>query len=203
MIPVWYHRFEELQRHRRLGREFGGYHADLETICAKMWLDRRTLVQSAASGAEVLFHLLVPAYFRLAIKQPFLFDKGLLPLYIKGQIHHSTKCVWFHLPYVPKQVILQDVGRFWPEEYDIITDFNYMIGFWCAAVACTVAIAFPPLAPFEAYLGGTAGACGLGYMRSWYNVFWYEPNRIKPRILGRPFFVAPASEPSGVDEIAG
>jgi hypothetical protein len=49
--------------------------------------NQQTLVEITKGGANVIFHLLVPSAYSIAITQPFYFDSDLGPLFIKGYLN--------------------------------------------------------------------------------------------------------------------
>jgi hypothetical protein len=62
-----------------------------------MWANRRTLIDTTADGANVVFHLLVPFFEVVAIEDPVVFLESLHPLVIKGELYRGSKLVWFYL----------------------------------------------------------------------------------------------------------
>ncbi|KAM7195071.1 hypothetical protein V8F33_006940 [Rhypophila sp. PSN 637] len=50
------------------------------------------------SGKKQRFHLIVPAYRPMLIKDPLIFPTELYPFTIRGLVHNSRPLVWFDLP---------------------------------------------------------------------------------------------------------
>lgn len=194
----WYPRFEEKRHLQPLGPNFGGYSSDLEALFQMMRANRQTLSENSSDGKKAMFHLLIPAWNAMAIEQPFLIHEEILPLTIKSQTHDNENLVWLHLPEIPAQLTLEDVGRFWPDRYDDSKDVSTIFSCFCGAVACFAGIAataaFPPLAAYEiyfasAYVASIAGGMGTGFKAMGMEMY-YDMNAKTPLVLGRPLFVA-------------
>jgi hypothetical protein len=193
----WYPRFEERQRERSLGPNFGGYSTDLEAICLRMISDRATLIKTKSYGRDAVFHLLIPAYGPIVISQPIAFHSALLPLVVTGQRHRGVDFVWFDLPSRPTDLTLRCVGVLDERESRIvITGLIGMISSWIGFAGCAIASTVcPPCAPVAASLmGGFAQAGVASGIFAWgaggaYNTMYPEV----VRTLGEPIFIPDAS----------
>ena len=194
----WYPTFEERQRERPLGPNFGGYHTDLDTICLRMSSDRATLIRTTSYGHDAIFHLLIPAYGPIVISHPITFHGALFPLIITGQTHRSVNFVWFDLPSIPPGLGLRCVGVLdnevaYPVKYGIAGFMSCWFGAASCAVAATV---FPPCAPAAMSLG--AGFCQAGMMGSWAIAVgggvYVAMTTESIRVLGEPVFIYPEAE---------
>lgn len=165
----WYQTFEELLREKPLGHNFGGYHSDLATISIRMSCDRATLAKHTETGRAALFHLLVPAYEPIVVKDPVEFHPDMCPLDICGQKHRGVELVWFRFRQHPDRgtVTVSHIGQL-PNSY---LDANmYIAGGLIAGCSGMVAagigaMIFPPLAPAMELL--FFGSNGLGLVTGW------------------------------------
>lgn len=107
----WHSNFKEILENQPLPDSYGGYSADLDAIFLLMWTNRRTSVETAESGADVIFHLLVPTYQAYAIDDRLVVGEGLAPLIIKGHRHNGENLAFFRFIHLPQNVTLQNVGN--------------------------------------------------------------------------------------------
>ncbi|KAI1052964.1 hypothetical protein LB506_009945 [Fusarium annulatum] len=97
----WYPDFEGRQRDDPLGPNFGGYHHDLATICARMRADKRALTDTSGENNNAVFHLIIPTYYPIVMDTPIVFATELFPLTITGSRHRGTDLVWLSLEECP------------------------------------------------------------------------------------------------------
>lgn len=91
----WHGWFWHRMKHRSFPDNFLGMSEHLELLCAFMLFTRRNLRRSKRSAR---FHVLVPSYRPLAVKQPYLFSEELYPMTIHGVRHDAQTRVWLNLP---------------------------------------------------------------------------------------------------------
>ncbi|KAF4452450.1 hypothetical protein F53441_4730 [Fusarium austroafricanum] len=165
----WYPNFEERQKYDPLGPSFGGYHHDLPTICLRMRADRQALITTTDYGHTAVFHLIIPAYYPLAIDTPISFARELLPLAITGSRHRGTDLVWLTLDEDEDEDVekpsLNFIGIL-PEVENLLLRASPVgiIGFWLAGFVSVIAAgAFPPCAPVA---GPIASSCVASWVAS-------------------------------------
>ncbi|KAF3023553.1 hypothetical protein E8E14_010299 [Neopestalotiopsis sp. 37M] len=113
----WHGEFHTIVTRHELSSAFLGMSESLEALCAWMAYIRALLKDKFGKKASqhTRFHLLIPSYRPLAIKQPLNFDKRLLPLTIHGHIHDSQQRVWLNLPgmddFEPGTIGLVNIGN--------------------------------------------------------------------------------------------
>lgn len=107
----WHSNFDDVVGNQPLPASFGGYAADLDAIFLLMWANHQTLVESTESGADMIFHLLVPTYQAYAIDDPLVIGGGLGPLVINGHRHNGKNLAFFRFMRLPEDVTLQHVGN--------------------------------------------------------------------------------------------
>ncbi|KAK7748388.1 hypothetical protein SLS62_008651 [Diatrype stigma] len=81
--------------HRTFPDNFLGMSEHLELLCAFMLFTRRNLRRSKRHAR---FHLLIPSYRPMAVRQPYHFAEELYPLTIHGVRHDAQTRVWLNLP---------------------------------------------------------------------------------------------------------
>ncbi len=91
----WHGWFWHRMKNRPFPDNFLGMSEHLELICAFMLFTRRNLRRSRRSAR---FHLLIPSYRPLAVRQPYVFSEELYPLTIHGVRHDAQTRVWLNLP---------------------------------------------------------------------------------------------------------
>ncbi|KAH6972609.1 hypothetical protein EDB80DRAFT_693501 [Ilyonectria destructans] len=80
-----------MKKHSGDGHQFFN---DLDSLCACMKVARRSL----AVDSQVVFHLLIPAWYEIYVKVPLHFPDELQPLRIVGPKHGGKPLVSFNLP---------------------------------------------------------------------------------------------------------
>ncbi|XP_014557263.1 hypothetical protein COCVIDRAFT_26055 [Bipolaris victoriae FI3] len=91
----WYGAFRRLIREDPLPPTFCAKSDNLDTLCQYMQGVR------AQCGKDVVFHLSIPAWSRISIKEPLHFPDGLQPFQVKGRKHKGKPYVEFNLPAAP------------------------------------------------------------------------------------------------------
>ncbi|KAL4931859.1 uncharacterized protein BDV17DRAFT_227441 [Aspergillus undulatus] len=91
----WHAEYFDRVKRERLPDNFLGLSANLDSIVVWMLFLRRHL---AAKKKKVRFHLIIPAYRPMLVREPLAFPHEVYPLSIKGFIHDSKPYVWFNLP---------------------------------------------------------------------------------------------------------
>ncbi|KAK2007953.1 hypothetical protein LZ32DRAFT_540900 [Colletotrichum eremochloae] len=92
---TWHWRFEQLLKEKPLPAAFCAYSDDLDSLCALMKEVRRMLPNGSS---PVVFHLLIPAWYKIDVKEPLHFPDELQPLRIAGMRHSGKPLVSFNLP---------------------------------------------------------------------------------------------------------
>ncbi|KAH8800421.1 hypothetical protein F5884DRAFT_758029 [Xylogone sp. PMI_703] len=108
----WHAEFHHIVQSSPVPANFLGMSENLHALCAWMLFLRK---QVSRSNKIVRFHLLIPTYRPLVIKQAFLFPDELYPLTVHGHIHNSREYVWLNLPTMkdlsPDVFLLSNVGN--------------------------------------------------------------------------------------------
>ncbi|RFU25234.1 hypothetical protein B7463_g11098, partial [Scytalidium lignicola] len=91
----WHGEFHHIVQSSPVPSNFLGMSENLHALCAWMLFLRK---QVSRANKVVRFHLLIPTYRPLVIKQPFIFPEDLYPLTVHGHIHNSREYVWLNLP---------------------------------------------------------------------------------------------------------
>ncbi|KDN63503.1 hypothetical protein CSUB01_11836, partial [Colletotrichum sublineola] len=89
------HRFEQLLKEKLLPAAYCAYLDELNCLYALMKEDRRML---SNGSSPVVFHLLIPAWYKIDVKEPLHFPDELQPLRIAGMRHSGKPLVSFNLP---------------------------------------------------------------------------------------------------------
>ncbi|PVH68353.1 hypothetical protein DL98DRAFT_378513, partial [Cadophora sp. DSE1049] len=93
----WHGAFGELVERRPLPASYFGMCNSLDMLCVWMQFIRNAFVRNGKWGKRVVFHLLIPAYRSLVIKEPFKFSESLQPLRIHGFIAGGDSYVKMNL----------------------------------------------------------------------------------------------------------
>ncbi|KAK1948917.1 hypothetical protein LY78DRAFT_732495 [Colletotrichum sublineola] len=88
-------RFEQLLKEKLLPAAYCAYLDELNCLYALMKEDRRML---SNGSSPVVFHLLIPAWYKIDVKEPLHFPDELQPLRIAGMRHSGKPLVSFNLP---------------------------------------------------------------------------------------------------------
>ncbi|RAK71347.1 uncharacterized protein BO72DRAFT_463889 [Aspergillus fijiensis CBS 313.89] len=62
---------------------------------------RRRLTAELDYGKDIVFHVLVPSWYKLCIREPLHFPADLYPLRIEGELYHGKMVVEMNLPAAP------------------------------------------------------------------------------------------------------
>ncbi|KAF6827221.1 hypothetical protein CMUS01_09105 [Colletotrichum musicola] len=92
---TWHWRFQELLEEKPLPTAFCAYSDDLDCLCALMKEARQALPNRPS---PVIFHLLMPAWYKIEVKEPLHFPDELQPLGVVGMRHDGSPLVTFNLP---------------------------------------------------------------------------------------------------------
>ncbi|KAF1952148.1 hypothetical protein CC80DRAFT_495484 [Byssothecium circinans] len=175
-----------------LPTNFLGMSSNLDTLCIWMLFIRSLFTQSKIKR-ETYFHILIPTYRPLVIRDPIIFPAALYPLKIEGHIHNSIFRVWLNIPNSSEgNLELHDVGNlaappsFWQQWAGTIEGVTFC-GTWMAGcgaamgLSAAAAVIATPLA-IAAFLAG-ASAAAYGTVTAVDAV--QEKTRIPaPRLLG-------------------
>nr|CEG04403.1 unnamed protein product [Fusarium clavum] len=101
----WYGAFSRLIRDRPLPAEFCAKSDNLDTICRFMGDIRRTLIEERTNGKEIHFHLLIPSWYSIVIREPSHFPDSIHPLSVVGEKHKGKELVEMNLPAAPPQML--------------------------------------------------------------------------------------------------
>ncbi|KAK9622292.1 hypothetical protein V6Z98_006966 [Aspergillus fumigatus] len=93
----WHAEFFDRVSRKPLPTTFLGMSENLDSLVVWMLFLRQHLGQKKK---KTWFHLIIPAYRPMLIKEPLIFPEELYPLSITGYIHDSKPYVWFDLPTV-------------------------------------------------------------------------------------------------------
>ncbi|KAL4910515.1 hypothetical protein BDW74DRAFT_141364 [Aspergillus multicolor] len=99
----WHGAFERLTSENPLPSEFINHPCDdLDHVCLFMREVRQKLIRKDKKrGKAMTFHLLIPSWSKLQIKEPLHFPEDLYPLQIEGLKHKGKDQVEFNLPAAP------------------------------------------------------------------------------------------------------
>jgi hypothetical protein len=157
----WYPDFERRQKEDPLDPNFGGYHHDLATICARMRAGRQALLATSEGNNNAVFHLIIPTYYPFAMETPTIFAAELFPLTITGSRHRGMDLVWLnlgeHTSFPNPQ--LEFIGVLPLVQSSLRAAATVTL--WASSFGCVAsgiaAVAFPPFAP----------VVGAAYMPCW------------------------------------
>lgn len=99
----WHHVFDRLTRENPLPSEFINNPCDdLDHACLFMREVRQKLIaKDEKRGKDITFHLVIPSWSKLQIKEPLHFPEDLYPLQIEGLKHGGEYQVQLNLPAAP------------------------------------------------------------------------------------------------------
>ncbi|KAN0113004.1 hypothetical protein V8E51_005955 [Hyaloscypha variabilis] len=107
----WYPAFHRLVRETPLPPTFCSHSDDLDKLCQYMHSIRMGIndldedANANANERTAVFHLLIPAWYKIKIKEPLHFSDDLQPFCIEGQKHHGKCMIEFNLPAAPNQLL--------------------------------------------------------------------------------------------------
>ncbi|KAJ5527352.1 hypothetical protein N7513_011511 [Penicillium frequentans] len=99
----WHHIFERITSENPLPSEFTNNPCDdLDHVCLFMReVRQKLLAKDEKRGKGIKFHLLIPSWSRLQVKEPLHFPEDLYPLQIDGMKHGGKNQVQLNLPAAP------------------------------------------------------------------------------------------------------
>ncbi|PNP52591.1 hypothetical protein FNYG_15829 [Fusarium nygamai] len=101
----WYGAFHRLIRESPLPPEFCAKADNLDTICLFMQDVRQRLAEASDGGESVVFHLLIPSWYSIFIREPLHFPDSLQPLRVEGEKHKGKELVEMNLPAAPREML--------------------------------------------------------------------------------------------------
>lgn len=119
----WYGAFHRLIRENSLPPEFCFKAHDLDRICLFMRAVRQELLEEDSEhGKHVIFHLLIPSWYKISIKEPLHFPDDLYPLHIEGQKHMGKALVELNLPAAPGGLLIDVANVLDPKNLNKIAE---------------------------------------------------------------------------------
>ena len=97
----WYPAFHRLIRQHALPPIFCAKSDDLDALCLYMLDVREQLKSELAVEQDVIFHLLIPSWYCISIKEPLHFPDALQPLQVVTLKHKGKALVEMNLPQAP------------------------------------------------------------------------------------------------------
>ncbi|KAH0532713.1 hypothetical protein TsFJ059_001366 [Trichoderma semiorbis] len=101
----WYGAFHRLIREDPLSPMFCAKSDNLDTLCQFMQHIRTQLNAESDDGKSIVFHLLIPSWYRISIKEPLHFPESLQPFRVEGRKHKGSPLVSFNLPAAPAKLL--------------------------------------------------------------------------------------------------
>lgn len=147
----WHAEYFDRVKRERLPDNFLGLSENLDSIVVWMLFLRRHL---AAKKKKAQFHLIIPAYRPMLIREPLAFPHEVYPLSIKGFIHDSKHYVWFNLPTIDdvpaEQLEIHHIGNLYRPSStleEIAAPVTFMAGgLLTMGATMATAVFAPPLA---------------------------------------------------------
>jgi hypothetical protein len=118
----WHPAFDRLTRENPLPPEFVNIPSDnLDHMCLFMREVRQQLVaRDPQRGEAMVFHLLIPSWAKLCIKEPLHFPDDLYPLQIEGVTHGGKAQVELNLTAAPRGLLHGVANGLDPDNWDMI-----------------------------------------------------------------------------------
>ncbi|RFU26136.1 hypothetical protein B7463_g10202, partial [Scytalidium lignicola] len=101
----WYPAFHRLIKQDPLPPTFCAKSDNLDTFCRYMQEVRTQLNRELERGKDIIFHLLIPTWYRISIKEPLHFPDYLQPFRVEGRKHKGKPLVEFNLPAAPAMLL--------------------------------------------------------------------------------------------------
>lgn len=98
---TWYGAFHRLIRQNPLPPTFCAKSNNLDTLCQYMLGVRAELEEKSTNGRDIKFHLLIPSWYHLSIKEPLHFPDELQPFQVEGEEDRGNAMTEFNLPAAP------------------------------------------------------------------------------------------------------
>lgn len=105
---IWYPAFDRLASENPLPPEYCMKRKNLDILCQDMQRYRQQLIEELDYGRDIVFHVLIPSWYKLCIREPLHFPTDLYPLQIEGELYHGEMVVEMNLPAAPPG-LLHDV----------------------------------------------------------------------------------------------
>lgn len=120
----WHPAFDRLTRENPLPPEFVNIPSDnLDHMCLFMREVRQQLMaRDPQRGKAMVFHLLIPSWAKLRIKEPLHFPKDLYPLHIEGVTHGGKAQVELNLPAAPRGLLQGVANVLDPKNWNLIAE---------------------------------------------------------------------------------
>ncbi|OAX85536.1 hypothetical protein ACJ72_00074 [Emergomyces africanus] len=160
----WHGYFFHIVSQKPLSPNLLGVSENLDALCLWMIFLRQHLDKDRSR--KVRFHLIIPAYRPMLIKDPLIFPDKLFPLTIQGLKHDSKEYVWFNLPTLNNtdaySLDLKDVGNIYQsqnpgKDATAMTTFAASTAGWIGATIWATSLAAPIIAPFVFLSSGVSG----------------------------------------------
>ncbi|PGH08767.1 hypothetical protein AJ79_05866 [Helicocarpus griseus UAMH5409] len=162
----WHGYFFDIVSQKPLPPNLLGVSENLDALCLWMIFLRQHLDRD--NRRKVRFHLIIPAYRPMFIKDPLIFPDRLFPLTVQGLKHDSKEYVWFNLPTLNDtdaySLELKDVGNIHQPpsggEAEAVGQFAASTAGGFATAIVEASLAPPILAPFVFLKSGVKGMVG-------------------------------------------
>ncbi|EEQ91474.2 uncharacterized protein BDCG_06594 [Blastomyces dermatitidis ER-3] len=163
----WHGYFFDIVSQNPLPPNLLGVSENLDALCLWMIFLRQHLDRDDNRRAR--FHLIIPAYRPMLIKDPLIFPDKLFPLTVQGLKHDSKEYVWFNLPTLNDthaySLDLKDVGNIYQppsngQDAAAATTFAASTAGWIGITLWATSLAAPILAPFVLMGSGVSGMVG-------------------------------------------
>ncbi|KKZ66810.1 hypothetical protein EMCG_07499 [[Emmonsia] crescens] len=185
----WHGYFFDIVSQKPLPRNLLGVSENLDALCLWMIFLRQYLDRD--DNRKVRFHLIIPAYRPMFIKDPLIFPNKLFPLTVQGLKHDSKEYVWFNLPTLNDtdaySLDLKDVGNIYQppsggQDAGAMTTLAASTAGWIGATVWATSLAAPILAPFVFLSSGVSGM--VSAVQATKHVH-ESVNQKRPRVLGQ------------------
>jgi hypothetical protein len=136
----WYPKFWKLIQENPLSPTFCAKSDNLDKIVLAMRAAREETQQRNESEDDIVFHLLIPAWSRVQIKEPLHFSDDLQPLRVEGLKHQGKELVQMNLPAAPKGLLVDVANVLDPNSANLAADVSmgatWMVGGSAVNGAC-------------------------------------------------------------------
>ncbi|PGG96912.1 hypothetical protein GX51_07604 [Blastomyces parvus] len=186
----WHGYFFDIVSRNPLPPNLLGVSENLDALCLWMIFLRQHLDRDDRKRAR--FHLIIPAYRPMLIKDPLIFPDKLFPLTVQGLKHDSKEYVWFNLPTLNDtdaySLDLKDVGNIYQppstgQGAAAATTFAASTAGWIGITLWATSLAAPILAPFALMGSGVSGMVGAVQATKHVHQSFSQK---QPRVLGQP-----------------
>jgi hypothetical protein len=120
----WHHVFDRLTSENPLPSEFINNPCDdLDHVCLFMReVRQKLLAKDEKHGKGITFHLVIPSWSKLHVKEPLHFPEDLFPLQIEGMKHGGKNQVELNLPAAPAGLLHGVSNVLDPNNWNTIAD---------------------------------------------------------------------------------